>query len=60
MSILPDNRPERTELLVMIISRRSWEELQRWHRAYPGSTVEHLMHGLYVLTVPAGGVKAAA
>jgi hypothetical protein len=38
-----------------IISRHSWDVLQGWHRSCPGSTVEHLAHGLYVLTVPAGG-----
>jgi hypothetical protein len=35
-----------------IISRRSWDVLQGWHAACPGSRVEHLEHGLYVLTVP--------
>ncbi len=25
------------------------------HRACPGSTVEHLAYGLFVLTIPAGG-----
>jgi hypothetical protein len=60
--MITDNRPERTEVMVMfrIISRRSWDELQSWHRACPGSTVEHLEHRLYVLTVPAGGAEAAA
>jgi hypothetical protein len=60
--ILPDRSLERTELSVLfrIISRRSWDELQAWHRACPGSTVEHLMFGLYVLTIPAGGAEVAA
>lgn len=55
--MIPDNPKERTEVMVMfrIISRRDWEILQTWHRSCPGSTVEHLMHGLYVLTIPAGG-----
>ena len=59
--MLPDNPTERTEVMVMfrIISRRDWEILQTWHRSCPGSTVEHLMHGLYVLTIPAGGAGEA-
>jgi hypothetical protein len=43
-----------------IISRYDWDQLQGWHRSCPGSTVEHLAHGLYVLTVPAGGADEAA
>jgi hypothetical protein len=56
--IIHENWPERTELLVMfrILRRREWEALQSWHKSCPGSTVEHLAHGLYVLTVPAGGI----
>ena len=55
--MIPENTSERIEIMVMfrIISRRSWDELQSWHRACPGSTIEHLMHGLYVLTIPPGG-----
>ena len=55
--MIPENTPERIELMVMfrIISRHSWDVLQDWHNSCPGSTVEHLMYGLYVLTVPAGG-----
>jgi hypothetical protein len=60
--ILPDRSPERTELSVLfrIISRRSWDELQAWHRACHGSRVEHLMFGLYVLTIPAGSAGLSA
>jgi hypothetical protein len=65
MHILPEEPAERTEVMMMfrIISRRSWDELQSWHKSCPGSTIEHLHRGLYVLTVPAGGaseVEAAA
>lgn len=50
---------EKESLLVLfrIISRRSWDELQRWHEALPGSRVEHLMYGLYVLHVEPGGAS---
>jgi hypothetical protein len=60
--MIADNRLERTEVMVMfrIISRRSWDELQGWHKSCPGSTVEHLYAGLYVLAVPAGGACEAA
>jgi hypothetical protein len=47
----------RIEVIVMfrIISRHSWDNLQSWHAACPGSKVEHLYAELYVLTVPAVG-----
>jgi hypothetical protein len=41
-------------IVFRIISRREWNRLHGWHRACPGSRIEHLMHGLYVLHVPAG------
>ena len=47
-------------VLFRIISRHSWDNLQCWHRALPGSRVEHLMFGLYVLHVPAGGAEEIA
>ncbi len=57
--MIPENTSDRIELMVMfrIISRHSWDVLQGWHKACPGSTVEHLMKGtgLYVLILPAGG-----
>jgi hypothetical protein len=55
--MIPNSERADTELMVMfrIISRHSWDVLQGWHKACPGSTVEHLMYGLYVLTVPACG-----
>jgi hypothetical protein len=60
--MIPANRQECTEVMVLfrILTRRSWDELQAWHRACPGSTVEHLYRGLYVLTIPAGGAGEAA
>lgn len=50
---------EKESLLVLfrIISRRSWDELQSWHKALPGSRVEHLMYGCYVLIVRPGGAR---
>ena len=53
----------RTEALMIafrIISRRSWDELQAWHAGLPGSCVEHVLRGIYVLHVPAGGAKELA
>ena len=57
--MITDNHAERAEVMVMfrIISRRDWDRLQGWHQSCPGSTVEHLMHGLYVLTIPTGGAS---
>ncbi len=57
--MITDNHAERAEVMVMfrIISRRDWDRLQGWHHACPGSAVEHLMHGLYVLVVPAVGAS---
>ena len=59
--MITDNRANRTEVMVMfrIISRHDWDRLQGWRRSCPGSTVEHLMRGLYVLTIPAGGAGGA-
>ncbi len=62
--MITDNPQENTEVMVLfrIISRRSWDELQSWHRSRPGSTVEHVMEGtgIYVLTIPTGGVREAS
>jgi hypothetical protein len=40
-----------------IISRRSWDELQLWSEAFPGSRIEHVLYGIYVLVVPPGGTQ---
>ncbi len=55
--MITDNREEHTELMVMfrIISQQNWDALEAMRRACPGSTVEHLAYGLFVLTIPAGG-----
>ncbi len=57
--MITDNHAERAVIMVMfrIISRRDWDRLQGWRQSCPGSTVEHLMHGLYVLTLPTGGAS---
>lgn len=57
--MITDNPAERAEVMVMfrIISRHDWERLQGWHQSCPGSAVEHLMHGLYVLTITTGGAS---
>ena len=60
--MITDEHAERIEVMVMfrIISRRSWENPQSWHRSGPGSTVEHLYGGMYVLMIPPGGACEAA
>jgi hypothetical protein len=46
-----------TLILFKIISRRSWDELQSWHRAFPGSRIEHVQKGtgIFVLIVGTAG-----
>lgn len=46
--------------MVKIISRHFWEKLQEWHRACPGSRIEHVTVGTYVLFLPAGGALETA
>ena len=57
---IPDSPPETLIVLFRIISRRSWDELHRWHEALPGSRVEHVLYGIYVLIVPQGGATELA
>ncbi len=57
------NIPEESEVLVIlfrIVGRRSWDELQSWHRALPGSHVEYVLFGIYALVVEPGGTKEIA
>jgi hypothetical protein len=58
-SFYPERRGEALMILFKIISRRSWDELQGWHKAFPGSQVEHVMKGtgIYVLHIPPGGAR---
>ncbi len=52
------NRPTESLLLLFrILTRREWDELQSWHEALPGSRVEHLMYGLYVLYAEPDGAS---
>lgn len=48
------NGPAELSVLFRIISRQDWDRLLGWRAACPGSRIEHLMHGLYALHVPAG------
>lgn len=50
-------KEEGISVLFRIITRYSWDELESWHKALPGSRIEHLMHGLYVLHVEPGGAR---
>ena len=54
-----------TMVLFKIISRYFWDKMQAWHKACPGSHIEHVMAGtgIYVLHLPPGcarGKEAAA
>jgi hypothetical protein len=57
---IQDNPPETVVVLFKIISRRSWDELHRWHEALPGSRVEHILFGIYALIIPQGGARELA
>ena len=58
----PEPRTEALMVLFKIISRRSWDEIQGWREAFPGSRVEHVMKGtgFYVLHIPPAGAKDLA
>lgn len=58
----PEPRTETSMILFRIISRWSWDRLQRWHAALPGSEIEHVLKGtgIFVLHVPPGGAKDLA
>ena len=56
----PKAPPDNLIILFRITSRRSWERLQDVHEAFPGSRVEHVMHGIYVLTIEPGGTRRSA
>ncbi len=57
---ITDSPPETLIIAFRIISRRSWDELQGWHAVLPGSRIEHVMYGIYVLIVPPGGAQRLA
>lgn len=58
--LYPEPRVEALVVLFRIISHRSWDELQALAQALPGSSVEHVLHGIYVLHVPPGGARELA
>ena len=43
-----------------IINRHSWDNLQSWKAALPGSQIEHVLHGIYVLIIETGGARRLA
>jgi hypothetical protein len=59
-SSIQDSPPETLVVLFKIISRRYWDELHRWHGALPGSRIEHVLYGMYVLIISQGGTKELA
>lgn len=56
----PEPRMETLMVLFRIISRRSWDELQSWHEAFPGSRIEHVLYGIYVLVIEPGDARRLA
>ncbi len=57
---IQDSPSETLVILFRIISRKSWDELQSWREAIPGSRVEHILYGIYTLTIPPGGARRLA
>ena len=57
--LYPEARTEAPMVCFRIISRRSWDNLQSLHQAFPESRVERVMEGtgIFVLHIPAGGAK---
>lgn len=56
----PEPSSEALMVLFRISSRKSWDELQGLHEAFPGSRVEHILHCIYVLVIEPGGAKRSA
>ncbi len=56
----PEPQTDNLMILFRIISRRSWDELQDLHEAFPGSRVEHVLHDIHVLIIEPGGAKRLA
>ncbi len=56
-----EGQTEPLMILFRILSRRSWDNLQSWHRAFPGSRIEHLMEGtgFFVLIIEPLGTEEA-
>jgi hypothetical protein len=50
-------RTETLLILFRIVSHKSWDELQSWHEAFPGSCVKRVLHGIYVLIIEPGGAR---
>lgn len=53
----PEPRTNALVMLFRIISRKSWDDLQSLHEAYPGSRVEHVLYGIYALIIEPGGAR---
>lgn len=57
---IDDSPPESLVVLFRIVSRESWDKLRSWHAALPGSRVEHVLFGIYVLIIEPGGARRIA
>ena len=53
-------RTEALAVLFRIIGRRPWDELQSWHKVLPGSRIEHIGRGIYVLIIEPGASTSIA
>jgi hypothetical protein len=57
-SSIQDTRPTKPLLLLFrILTRLEWNRLQEMHRSFPGSAVEHVAAGIFVLHIKPGGAR---
>ncbi len=54
---IQDRPAEPLLLLFRILTRREWDRLQEMHRSFPGSVVEHVAAGIFVLHIKPGAAR---
>jgi hypothetical protein len=54
---IQDRPTESLLLLFRILARREWDRLQEMHRSFPGSVVEHVAAGIFVLHIQPGAAR---
>lgn len=60
--MIRETAQENNDMLVLfkVITRQSWRRVQTFVEAHPGSRLEHVSAGIYVVHVPAGGALEAS
>jgi hypothetical protein len=57
---IPDSPAEPLLILFRILTRREWDRLQQVNRSFPGSVVEHVEAGIFVLHIESGAARGLA